>query len=205
MELRKDVPHPVGAFATVLYLREGAFVIFVLRQHEAVEVERIVHLKKQGLQVWPHEPSSDAALRLVLYHRGVAARQFFVHDRFDPRPVAAGEPRADLWQADPGLAVVLSQPAHVRANGCVVGLVTAAPVVELRVGVDDRELAVRGCDLGEGASAEFGPVPFGRLPVRLKRRRELGGNPLGNAGSHRAETVAAVGDHVKSAFARELE
>jgi hypothetical protein len=38
IDLRKDVPHPMRALAPVLYLRQGMFVIVLLRQEKAVEI-----------------------------------------------------------------------------------------------------------------------------------------------------------------------
>ena len=49
IDLRKDVPHPMRALAPVLYLRQGTFVIVLLRQEKAVEIVRIIHRRKVRL------------------------------------------------------------------------------------------------------------------------------------------------------------
>ena len=70
--------------------------------------------------------------------------------------------------------------------------------MELGVGVDNREFAVRRLDLRQGAGAEFRPVTLERLTIRFQSGlRKLRGYPFGDASPHRAKAVAAVRDHVE--------
>ena len=44
-----DLPHPMRALAPVLYLRQGTFVIVLLRQEKAVKIVGIIHRRKVRL------------------------------------------------------------------------------------------------------------------------------------------------------------